>query len=158
MYTSLLVKKNFSSNMISSKIFVGMLLYLHGCFASPTICDVFLATKMIVLSTNSHFCDDARQPSSLCGDKYSVSTLYSKQIMLKVDSNALWSKWVEAGVDYWSADEWAACYNSGNWWGQLRSGASNSELWWWRICIGTMMAERNVTQQYHVVKLRDAMD
>lgn len=64
--------------MISSRIFVGLLFYLHGCFALPTVCDVVLATRIIQLSTNSNFCDDyVFQSSSLCGNKYFVSSLYS---------------------------------------------------------------------------------
>lgn len=64
--------------MISFRIFAGLLFYLHGCFASPTVCDVVLATKIIVLLTNSSFCNDyIPQTTSLCGDKYFVSTLYS---------------------------------------------------------------------------------
>lgn len=67
-----------TSNMSSSATLVGFLFYLGGCFALPTICDVVLATKLIELPTYSNFCNvDAPQSSSLCGDRYFVSTLYS---------------------------------------------------------------------------------
>lgn len=53
--------------MISFGIFVGLLFCLHGCFASPAVCEVVLATKMIELQTKSILCDgDAPQHASLC--------------------------------------------------------------------------------------------
>lgn len=53
--------------MISFGIFIKLLFHLHGCFASPTVCEVVLATKMIELPTNSILCDNyGLQQASLC--------------------------------------------------------------------------------------------
>lgn len=65
--------------MISARIFVGLLFYFHRSFALPTICDVFLSTKIVELPANSNFCndDDVPQSSSLCDDEDFMSTLVS---------------------------------------------------------------------------------
>lgn len=59
-------------------IIFGLFFYLHGCISSPTVCDVLRAAKLLVLPTNSEYCDDhASVESSLCDDRYFASTLYS---------------------------------------------------------------------------------
>lgn len=72
---TILTDANTCSKMSSLGFFVRLIIYFHGCLASPTVCDVILASKMI---TNTTFChDNFPQPVSLCDDNYFVSTLFS---------------------------------------------------------------------------------
>lgn len=77
-FSALYWPKQTISKMIWFRIFVALLLYLHGYFASPTFCDVILASKIIVVPTNSTYCSDfSTQLASLCDDQHFVSNLYS---------------------------------------------------------------------------------
>lgn len=74
--------------MISSGIFVGLLCCLHECFASPTICEVVLATMMIDLP-QSTLCDDAPQHASLCDLKYTHITCNDHEGIQSIDLSGL---------------------------------------------------------------------
>lgn len=68
--------------MISFGIFVGLLFCLHGCFASPAVCEVVLATKMIELQTKSILCDgDAHLHASLCDSESTRIDMPAKSML-----------------------------------------------------------------------------